>query len=139
MSGCCVLESVAAADCYRQAIALQKTTGDPNLGVRLHYRIGLAYAFQGRGDESARNFRESMALACSLDDGRLTARILEEEAVAECFLGRYAEALRREQESLAHYRKLNDRYLLHNAHLIVANILLHLGDWDGCRRMPKRR
>ncbi len=31
------------------------------------------------------------------------------------------------------YQDLNDRYQLPNTHLIVANILLHLGDWEGCR------
>ena len=58
---------------------------------------------------------------------------LTEEALAECFLGRFAEALGRGQESLALYQELNDRYPLPNTHLIVANILLHLGDWEGCR------
>ena len=126
------LDPVAAADYYQQAIALQGATGDPRLDARLHYRLSLAYAFQGRGDESALHFRESMVLARSLmiED---SSRTLEEAAVGECFLGRFAEALKQGQDSLALYRELNDRYPLHNTHLIVANILLHLGDWEGCR------
>jgi len=127
------LDPVVAADCYQQAIALQGAIGDARLGARLHYRLGLAYGFQGRDDESAPHFRESKALARSLNDLGLVARALEEEAGAQCFLGRFAEALRRGEESLALYRELNSRYPLHNTHLIVANILLHLGDWDGCR------
>ena len=133
------LDTVAAADYYQQAIALPGTTGDPRIGARLHYRLALAMAFQGRGDESERHFRESMALARSLNDRSLMARILEEQAIAECFLGRFAAALKRGQESLALYQELNDRYPLPNAHLIVATILLHLGDWEGCRAHAEGR
>jgi len=127
------LDPVAAADCYQNAIALQKTTGDPRLRARLHYRLVLSYAFQGLGDESARHFRESMALARSLNIRSLMARTLEEEAAAQCFLGRFAEAFKRGQESLALYQELNHRSPLSKTHLVIANILLHLGDWEGCR------
>jgi tetratricopeptide (TPR) repeat protein len=127
------LDPVAAADCYQNAIALQKTTGDPRLRARLHYRLVLSYAFQGLGDESAWHFRESMALARSLNTRSLMARTLEEEAAAQCFLGRFAEALKRGQESLALYQELNHRSPLSKTHLVIANILLHLGDWEGCR------
>jgi len=88
---------------------------------------------QGRRDESERHFRESIALAHSLNDRSAVARVLSEQAVAECFLGSYVEALHRGEESLALYRDLNDRSPLPNSHLIVANILLHLGDWEGCQ------
>ena len=127
------LEAVAAEDYYRQAITLLGTTGDPRIRARLRYRLALALAFQGRRDEAERYIQESMALARSLDDRSVVARVLAEQAAVGCFLGSFAEALGRGQESLALYQDLGDRYQLPNTCLILANILLHLGDWEGCR------
>ena len=127
------LETVAASNCYRQAIALQESTGDPRLGARLLYRLALSLAMQGEKDESGRYLRESMVLARSLNDRRIVAHVLSEQALAGCFLGSFAEALSRGQESLAIFQDLNARYQLPNVHLIVANSLLHLGDWQCCR------
>jgi DNA-binding SARP family transcriptional activator/predicted ATPase len=127
------LGAVAAEDYYRQAIMLLGTTGDPRIRARLRYRLALALAFQGRGDEAEGYIRESMALARSLGDRSLVARILAEQAAAECFLGSFAKALGRGQESLTFYQALSDRLQLANTGLILATILLHLGDWEGCR------
>ena len=127
------LETVAASNCYRQAIALQESTGDPRLGARLLYRLALSLAMQGEKDESVRYLRESMVLARSLNDRRIVAHVLSEQALAGCFLGSFAEALSRGQESLAIFQDLNARYQLPNVHLIVANSLLQLGDWQYCR------
>jgi DNA-binding SARP family transcriptional activator/predicted ATPase len=123
----------AGEDCYRQAIALLGTIGDPRIRARLRYRLALALAFQGRRDEAEGYIRESLALARSLDDRSVVARVLAERAAAGCFLGSFAEALGWGQESLALYQYLSDRLQLINTSLIVATILLHLGDWDGCR------
>ena len=127
------LETVAASNCYRQAIALQESTGDPRLGARLRYRLALALAMQGEKDESRRRLQESLTLAKSLNDRRIVGHVLSEEALAGCFLGHFAEALGRGQEGLAIFQDLNARYQLPNVHLIVANNLLQLGDWEGCR------
>ena len=47
--------------------------------------------------------------------------------------GRFEEAQGWVQESLALLQELGERYQRPNTHLALANILLHRGDWEGCR------
>jgi predicted ATPase/DNA-binding SARP family transcriptional activator len=123
----------AAADHYRRAIALLDTSGAPRVRVRALSRLAMALASAGQTGEPEKYAAESVSLARTLNDRGLLAQALNEQGSVAHYEGRFDEAQRWAQESLALLQELGERYQRPNAHLTLANILLHRGDWEGCR------
>jgi tetratricopeptide (TPR) repeat protein len=57
----------------------------------------------------------------------------EEQGITAHHQGRFHQAQRCVEEGLALLTELGERYERPNTELTLANILLHRGDWDGCR------
>jgi tetratricopeptide (TPR) repeat protein len=124
---------VAAADHYRQAMAMLGMSGAPWVRVRALSRLAMALAGAGHTGEPERYASGGVRLARTLNDRGLLAQALEEQGGVAHYQGRFEDAQHWVEEALALLQELGERYQRTNTHLTLANILLHRGDWEGCR------
>jgi tetratricopeptide (TPR) repeat protein len=111
------------------------TRGAPETGAESvsHQELAMVLACAGHIGEPEKCARESVSLARTLNDRGLLAQALEEQGVVAHHQGRFGEAQQWVEEGLALLQELGERYERPNAHLTLANILLHRGDWESCR------
>ncbi len=118
---------------YKESLHLFQGLGDTRGGLRVLNQLVVSLTFENNPTEALACADEAERIVTQIAEPTLVADTLARKGVGTWYFGKLADVYSCYRRSLAIYEELGDHHTLPNAHLLMSEVLLHLGQIDECQ------
>ncbi len=123
---------------YRESLRLFQIVGDARSSLYVLNQLAISLTFENKLAEATACTDEAERIVSQIKEPLLVADTLAHKGIVTWFSAKIEAAYSCFMHSLTIYEKLGDCHTLPNAHLLLSEVLLHLGRVDECQAQVQK-